>query len=315
MVRNHSIPWLMCFSLSSAAMAAAPTDAELLSYIKNRSTLERVTRVQVVMAAQVVSRCNIDAIPPGNKDVPIANPHLKAKFHTFANATAALPIFDPWGKFPIGSLLVKEKFSDKGETQLFTGMWKREEGYSPEVGNWEFFTVDAATSKIVERGKLPRCAGCHEDMVKGDHVSRDYIIPTQITDGRIVLHSSEAITHGEKLHYEEQEKKNTLGFWVNPADWAEWKFHVAQPGTFEIHLWQGCGPGSGGSEVSIITAGQTATFLVEETGNFQNFKERVVGSVKFDKTGPQSLQIRTGKKPGPAVMDVRMIVLTPIDEK
>lgn len=301
--------FFLLFSLSSAAMAAAPTDVELLEYIKGRSALERVTPKPVIMAHVVSARCNIDVVP---SDGSSGNPHLNAKFHTFANGPAALPIFDPWGKFPTGSLLVKEKFSTDGETQLFTGMWKREAGYFPEVGDWEFFTVDTAAGKVVERGKLPKCASCHEPMVKGDHVARDYIIPAQITDGRIVLHSSRAITHGEKLKYEELEKKNTLGFWVNPEDWAEWKFEVTQPGTFDIHLWQGCGPGSGGSEVSVTAAGQTVTFKVEETAHFQDFKERVVGRVKFEKAGPQGLEIRARSKPGPAVMDVRMIVLTPV---
>ncbi|GAA5117848.1 hypothetical protein JIN84_16800 [Luteolibacter yonseiensis] len=307
--------WLLYLSVSSAAIAAAPTDAELLAYIKGRSTLQRITPTRVDMAAQVISRCNIDAVLLKPGEIPVENPHLKAKFHTYANAPAVLPVFDPWGRFPEGSLLVKEKFSETGETQLFTGMWKREQGYFPETGDWEFFTVDATAGRIAERGRLPKCAACHEEMVKGDHVSRDYIIPAQITDGRIILHSSGATTHGEKLRYEEPEKKNTLGFWVDPADWAEWEFNVTRPGTFDIHLWQGCGPGSGGSEVSITTAGQTAGFVVEETGHFQNFKERVVGRVRFEKTGPQKLELRALKKPGAAVMDVRLIVLTPVKQE
>jgi hypothetical protein len=301
--------FFMFLFLSSAAIAAAPADAELLEYIKGRSTLQRVTPMQVDMAAEVASRCNIDAVL---KDNHVENPHSKARFHTYANDPAVLPIFDPWGKFPTASLLLNEKFSNDGKTQLFTGMWKREEGYFPEMGDWEFFTADASADKIIERGKMPKCAGCHAKMVQGDHVARDYMIPAQITDGRIVLHSSEAAAHGEKLHYEELEQKNTLGFWVNPQDWAEWKFNVTRPGTFDIHLWQGCGTGSGGSEITIVTAGQTADFTVEETGGFQNFKERVVGRVTFEKAGPQSLELRARKKPGLAVMDVRLIVLTPI---
>lgn len=291
-------------ALASAAMTAAPTDEELLQYIRGRRTLERVTPAMVDMAPAVATRCSINAIL--NK-----NPHQKAKFHTFANTPAVLPLFDPWGKFPPGSLLVKEKFGSDGKTQLFTGMWKREAGYFPELGDWEFFTVDAKAGKISERGKLTSCAACHADMEKGDFVARDYIVPAQISDGRIVLHSSKAQVHGEKLHYEEAEKNNTLGYWVNPADWAEWEFLVARPGTFDIHLWQGCGLGSGGSGIAIVAAGQTRNFTVEETGNFQNFKERVIGQVTFAEAGPQTLEIRALSKPGPGVMAVRMIVLVP----
>jgi hypothetical protein len=291
-------------ALPSVVVAAAPTDAELLDYIKGREALQRVTVAPVEMAPEVELLCRDGSV--------VANPHQQAKFHVFANAPAVLPLFDPWGKFPAGSLLLKEKLSDDGKSQLFTGMWKREEGYFPKAGDWEFFTADAAAGKIVERGKLANCADCHEAMEKGDHVARGYLKPAQITDGRIVLHSSKATAHGEKLHYEEIENKNTLGFWVNPADWAEWGFDVSQPGTFDIHLWQGCGPGSGGSEVTVIAAGQTVRFTVEETGGFQDFKERVVGRVKFEKAGPQTLEIRAEKKPGLAVMDLRQIVLTPV---
>ena len=292
------------FITSSWAIAGAPKDEELLQYVRNRSSLERVTPALVDMAPVVAARCKSELVLD-------PNPHEKAQFYTFANAAAVLPLFDPWGEFPVGSLLVKEKFGSDGKSQLFTGMWKREDGYFPEVGDWEFFTVDGAASKVLERGKVASCASCHQEMTKGDFVSRDYIIPAQITDGRVILHSSKAKAHGEKLHYEEEQIKNTLGYWTNSEDWAEWEFQVNRPGRFDIHLWQGCGKGCGGSEIGIVMAGQTAVFNVEETGHFQNFKERVVGQVNFAETGPQRLEVRVRKMAGPAVMDLRMIVLTP----
>ena len=61
-----------------------------------------------------------------------------------------------------------------------------------------------------------------------------------------------------------------------------------------------------------MTAGQTVTFNVEETGHFQNFKERVVGQVTFEKPGPQRLEVRVQKMAGPAVMDLQLVVLTPV---
>ena len=290
---------------ASWAMAGVPTDAELLEFVRARGSLERVTPVQVDMAPVVAARCQSDSVLG-------VNPHEKAKFHTYVNGAAVLPMFDPWGKFPVGSLLLKEKFGSDGASQVFTGMWKREAGYFPELGDWEFFTVDGASSKVLERGKLASCASCHEEKAKGDFVARDYLVPAQLTGGRIILHSSKAKTHGEKLHYEEEQIKNTLGYWTNAADWAEWEFQVTRPGKYDIHLWQGCGTGCGGSEVGIVTAGQTVTFNVEETGHFQNFKERVVGQVNFMETGPQRLEVRVRKMAGPAVMDLRLVVLTPV---
>jgi hypothetical protein len=296
------------FLLASLALplAAVPTDDELLAYIKDRAALERVTPQLVDMPKAVAARCSIDAILQ-------SNPHAKAKFHVFANASAALPLFDPWGKFPEGSLIVKEKFgAEDGKTKLFTGMWKREKGYFPDCGDWEFFTVDGAATKIVERGKLANCASCHEDFTKGDYVSKDYVKPAQLSGGRIVLHASTAQTQGKKLQYEPLEKKNTLGFWVDASDSALWSFEVIQPGRYEVHVWQGCGKDSGGSEVEISVGEQRARFTVEDTGHFQNFKERQVGVLSFDKVGPQKLEVRALSKPGAAVMDLRQVVLVPV---
>lgn len=292
----------------ASPLGAAPTDDDLLAYIKDRAALERVTPQPVDMPKAVAARCRIDPIlqPP--------SPHAAAKFHIFANAPAALPIFDPWGKFPEGSLIVKEKLgAEDGKTQLFTGMWKREKGFFPECGDWEFFTVDGAATKIVERGKLANCANCHEDFTKGDHVSRyHYAQPAQLSGGRIVLHASTAQVQGKKLQYEPLEKKNTLGFWVDAADNASWSFEVSRPGRFEVHVWQGCGKDSGGSEVEISTGVQRARFTVEDTGHFQNFKERQVGILSFEKAGPQKLEVRALSKPGAAVMDLRQVVLVPV---
>ncbi|MCW1921465.1 cytochrome P460 family protein [Luteolibacter arcticus] len=298
---------IVCFIFLGLPVGAAPTDEELLAFVKKRAALERVTPQAFDMSKAVAARCSIDAV------LLPSNPHAAAKSHVFANDPAALPIFDPWGKFPEGSLIVKEKLgAADGKTQLFTGMWKREKGYFPECGDWEFFTVDGAATKLVERGKLAQCASCHERYVQGDYVSKIYASAAQLSGGRIVLHASKAQVHGKKLQYEPQEKKNTLGFWVDAADHASWSFDVTRPGRFEVHVWQGCGKGSGGSEVEISAAGQGVRFTVEDTGHFQNFKERQVGTLSFEKAGPQKLEVRALSKPGAAVMDLRQMVLVPV---
>ena len=301
-------PSLLLLAALPLPLHAAPSDEELLKFVKERAKHERLTPQPVDMADQVARDCRA---PSSAKEKE--GPHEGAKFLIFANESAALPVFDPWGKFPEGSLLLKEKLGkEDGKTKLYTGMLKREKGYFPECGDWEFFTVDAGATKITERGKLANCATCHEDYAKGDYVTKVYASPVQLSGGRIVLHSSDAQVQGEKLQYEPKQEKNTLGFWVNPADWASWHFQVAKPGTYAIHIWQGCGKGSGGSEVEISCAGQKSKFTVEDTGHFQNFKEREVGKVTFDKAGPQALEVRALKKPGAAVMDLRQVILVPV---
>lgn len=129
--------------------------------------------------------------------------------------------------------------------------------------------------------------------------------------GAIILHARNARVHnnGSKFRYEPEPHKDTLGFWTERDSWVDWDFDVPNAGTFEVELLQGCGKGSGGSEVEIgIPFCKPLIVKVEETGHFQRFVPRTIGSVKLDKGG-YTLQVRVKSKPGAAVMDLRRIVL------
>ncbi|NJN05746.1 MAG: hypothetical protein HC814_04355 [Rhodobacteraceae bacterium] len=106
--------------------------------------------------------------------------------------------------------------------------------------------------------------------------------------------------------------KNTLGFWVEPTDWAEFEFTVTKPGTFTVEPHQGCGAGNGGSEVEFTVAGQTLVMTVEDTGHFQNFKPRNIGTVEITEPGRYTLAVKPKTKAKAAVMDIRQIVLRPV---
>ena len=303
--------FVLCCSLLALGLThAAPPDAELLDLVKTRAKLQRATPEPKLVNSKFATLCR--GLTPEEETEVKKNPHNNHAIYVYTNEAGVQPYFDPWGKFPEGSLVLKEKLvTANAKTDGFTGMIKREAGYFPAGGDWEYFTINAAVSKITERGKIQSCADCHAEHGKGDRITKLSASAAQITDGRIMLHSSKATPHGEKLQYEEPEKKNTLGYWIKPADWADWKFNVTQPGTYTIHIWQGCGKGSGGAEIEILSAGQSNKFIVEDTGHFQNFKEREVGTIKFDQAGPQTLELRARTKPGGAVMDCRQIILVP----
>ncbi len=130
--------------------------------------------------------------------------------------------------------------------------------------------------------------------------------------GDIRLHAKDAIVHAEKMRYEPQSNKNVLGFWTNPKDWAEWKFQVEKAGKYEIEVQQGCGQGSGGAEVDVVLGQQKLSFTVIDTGHFQNMIQRTIGVVDLS-AGEHSLAIKPQTKPGVAVMDVRRVVLRPVE--
>lgn len=131
----------------------------------------------------------------------------------------------------------------------------------------------------------------------------------QGADGTITMLGQHADVHGAMLRFEPLPHKNTLGYWVNPTDWASWEFEVAKPGKFTMEITYGCGNGSGGSEVEFAVGGQVLTFKVEQTGGFQAFVKRELGEMSFEKPGRYTLTVKPKSKPGPAVMDLPQVVL------
>jgi hypothetical protein len=133
----------------------------------------------------------------------------------------------------------------------------------------------------------------------------------QSADGSVVLHAKDAIVVGKNLRYEPEPNKNTLGYWTIPEDSAYWEFTVQKPLMFEVEMLQGCGKGSGGSEIEVlIDAMRPLTMTVQDTGHFQNFVPRVIGKVKLD-AGPHKLAVKVRQKKGAAVMDLRQVTLKP----
>ena len=142
--------------------------------------------------------------------------------------------------------------------------------------------------------------------------------PTQADDGVVTLHGRDATVQGTVLRYEPAEKKQTLGYWTRPTDAAVWSFTVTQAGTFDVEVLQGCGPGQGGSVMTVaVDAGQLAAlspleFTVEATGGFQDFRDRVVGRVGPLAAGQHTLRIMPKQIAKQAACDIRQVRLVPV---
>ncbi|MFM8272278.1 MAG: sulfatase-like hydrolase/transferase [Gemmata sp.] len=139
----------------------------------------------------------------------------------------------------------------------------------------------------------------------------DYRPNPQGKDGAITLHARTALVTGTMLRFEPLPHKNTLGFWVNKDDYATFDFTVEKPGAFTVEVLQGCGKGSGGAEVELAVGDAALTFTVKDTGGFQAFEAREVGALKVEKAGRHTLTVKPKSMPGPAVMDLRQVVLRP----
>lgn len=176
--------------------------------------------------------------------------------------------------------------------------------FTPETDHWVFSWKRAPTDDpVVEvvfdhRPVLPEATG-----------------PIQAgADGSVMLHAYQAQTHGDKLRFEPQWYKNTVGYWTVPTDHVTWDLAIDQPGTFSVAILQGCGGGQGGSDalLSLSHGEQQAAevpFETLETGHFQNFRWRTLGEVTLTERGPYQLRIAPKKIAKNALFDVRAVHL------
>jgi hypothetical protein len=142
--------------------------------------------------------------------------------------------------------------------------------------------------------------------------TRESSEPIQLSeDGGVTLHAKSATTWSQTMRYEPKPEKNCLGFWTDPADFAEWEFVSSKPGRYRVTVTQGCGPQNGGSQVEVRLNSQKSTFTVIETNGFQDWKDVDAGILEIVEPGLQRLVIQPLDKKGKAVMDVQKVTLSP----
>jgi arylsulfatase A-like enzyme len=191
------------------------------------------------------------------------------------------------------------EFYETGRLELFN--LKNDPGESTNLAD----RFPEKTAELTEKLRGWRRDVAAQDM----RPNPDYVPNPQAADGNVTLPARTADVHGIMLRYEPLPHKNTLGYWVRADDWASWEFQIARPGRFRVEILQGCGQGSGRSEVEFAVGQQKLAVTVEETGGFQNFVRRDIGTIRLDQPGRYELIVKPLKKPGAAVMDLREVRL------
>jgi Cytochrome P460 len=80
---------------------------------------------------------------------------------------------------PVGTVVVKEKLSspDAQTPELLTIMIKRNKGFNPSCGDWEFLVYEGDGKREQARGRITHCISCHSTYTKTDFLSRNYALP------------------------------------------------------------------------------------------------------------------------------------------
>lgn len=145
-------------------------------------------------------------------------------------------------------------------------------------------------------------------------------LPAQITparpaaDGSIMLHANQAMTFGDKLRFEPQSFKNTVGYWTVPADYVTWSLKIDEPGDYSVAILQGCGDGQGGSDALLSLRDDDLVvselpFRPIDTGHFQNFRWNHLGQISVKQSGTYQLRIHPTRIAKAALCDIRSVHL------
>ena len=136
----------------------------------------RVNPVPAVFHSQIAVLC---AAPTAKQtEMEQGNPHREKFITVYVNDIGRHAMMEERvPRFPQGSVIVKEKLPsmDHSEPELLTVMVKRESGYNPENGDWEYMALDGSGKSVQARGRLETCQACHMMVKDRDYVSRNYL--------------------------------------------------------------------------------------------------------------------------------------------
>ncbi|MFK7767260.1 MAG: hypothetical protein AB8B55_08560 [Mariniblastus sp.] len=205
--------------------------------------------------------------------------------------------------------------SDSGATRIprvcaslkgayFEGMRDKTVVVHPEIEYWEirFKGAAPATHVILEFDSYPTL------LIEAK--------PTkQVGDGTLTLRCSQGRVVGEKLRFEPQQHKNTIGYWTVASDSVSWPIQISKPGAFNVGLLQGASDSGGGTARISLIAGEEVVdsfeYQVKVTGHFQNFQWKHAGVLEAKKPGQYKVKIEAAKIAKVALMDVRQVHLSP----
>jgi len=155
------------------AKNSAPVITKQAAMIAGYQHWTKVNPEPVQMDQQVAAMCGPAYIITSN-----LGPH-QAKFITvYVNDLGRHAMTEELNpRFPIGTVIVKEKLPNKDATaaELLTVMRKRERGYDSKNGDWEYLMFDGPGRVVQESGKTESCQSCHMIYKPQDYVTRLYL--------------------------------------------------------------------------------------------------------------------------------------------
>ncbi len=135
-------------------------------------------------------------------------------------------------------------------------------------------------------------------------------LTAQEPDGSLKLVAEEATTHGNQIKFEAGDNRNSIGFWVDSADWIEWQFKVTAPGKFKVTADIAA---TGSGKFTVSAGGSRLSATAPNTGDYGKFQKVELGVIELAAPGKTSLAVKAVKE-GWQPFNLRSLRLTPAKE-
>jgi len=123
-----------------------------------------------------------------------------------------------------------------------------------------------------------------------------------VGEGTTTLSVDQARIIGAKARRRSSVK--AIGYWSSPDTRVVWDVVVTKTGEYEILVIQSQEDSKMGGTFEVSMAGVTASGEARKTASKDQFEEVSVGTIKVDKKGPTTLEIRPTKVIGTSLMNL-----------
>lgn len=169
--------YVVLHNSTATAVEAAPA-RQVVNEIAGYRNWTKVNPTPELMEMRTMMLCARVTTSKGVDVNGAENPHQKKYITVYVNDVGRKAMMEQAKPaFPIGSIIVKEKLPDKTSQspELLTVMIKKEKGFNPQSGDWEYLVVDGSGQSVQERGKLETCQSCHLSTPQTDYIFRSYL--------------------------------------------------------------------------------------------------------------------------------------------
>ena len=136
----------------------------------------------------------------------------------------------------------------------------------------------------------------------------------QSDDGSINLEYVEAITGGRAIKRFNRKGKFHISKWTGPDDTITWYFNLHRPGLYKAEITYAANEEWKGRKYSVSAGGNIITPVVENTGDWYEYKTFTIGTVNLRNTGTGTLIISPDEYSKNSLMYFKSIKLIPVDE-